>query len=770
MKQIVSSNQELCVGCNRCIRECPMELANETYQDENGNIRVKVNHSKCIACGNCILACKHNARFYRDDLQEFLNDLLSGDPISVIVAPAIRTNFPEYKKLFSWLKSLGVHNIFDVSLGADICIWAHIRYIEQYNPSNLITQPCPPVVSYCEMHNNELLKYLSPVQSPMSCTAILMKTYQDISGKIAAFSPCIAKSNEFLATNMIDYNITFASLTNYLQDNSIEFPAFETEFDNIQSTFGAIFPNPGGLKEYLSYLWGKSIRIDQAEGIKIYDRLADYAKSSPNILPRVFDVLNCPDGCNNGSGCMHNKNHFQIQSVMDSSRQSMLANYDHEFYVRLHEKFDNYFDLEHFLRTYNACESPGIEISDEEIDHAFKLLDKESYADRNFNCGACGSETCLDMARKIALKTNIPMNCIVKSRNDLRNEHQKYVEQYERNTNFIELVHKIGNILLSAEPDRLSDVVNNSLQELCLTLKGHSANIWKAFDEDDQLYCKKIYSWSSNPPGKIKIVYYDWFPDWFDMFMRGEPVKKIKPFTSHNEETLFFDRNDTSIVAMPMMVAGVFWGLISIHKNDEILVDDEESSVILACGLLIISSIVEKESTESKIATDELVKKLELASQLDSLTGIYNRRHIFSSIDEEMRYAYENGNSLTLCMIDLDYFKNINDRFGHVYGDKVLVGVAQIIAQHLDSDDIFGRYGGEEFIILFRNTDLESALKKTYAFMDAVRNTTWEEGAKLTISCGISTYKKGIFFSNFIEIADRNLYKAKFAGRDRVIY
>ena len=123
MVEIIKSNNERCTGCNRCVRECPMEAVNITQQDEDGNIKVRIDHEMCIGCGRCVTACKHEARYYADDIELFFADLAKGVPISLIAAPSIRTNIPEYKRLFTYLRQLGVNKIYDVSLGADICIW-----------------------------------------------------------------------------------------------------------------------------------------------------------------------------------------------------------------------------------------------------------------------------------------------------------------------------------------------------------------------------------------------------------------------------------------------------------------------------------------------------------------------------------------------------------------------------------------------------------------------------------------------------------------------
>ena len=122
MKELIQCDETKCKGCNRCIRVCPVGEANIAYFD-NGDIKVKIDPSKCIACGACISVCQHEAREYIDDTQRFLQDLAHGEQISMIVAPAGRTNFKEWKRVLLWLKELGVRAIYDVSLGADICTW-----------------------------------------------------------------------------------------------------------------------------------------------------------------------------------------------------------------------------------------------------------------------------------------------------------------------------------------------------------------------------------------------------------------------------------------------------------------------------------------------------------------------------------------------------------------------------------------------------------------------------------------------------------------------
>jgi len=118
-KDVVLTEEEKCTGCNKCIRSCPIPGANISYSVDGKN-KVKVEQSRCIRCGKCLDACTHEARIYHDDTEVFFSDIKKGNRVSIVAAPALRTNFYNYKRLFGFLKSIGVNVIYDVSFGADI--------------------------------------------------------------------------------------------------------------------------------------------------------------------------------------------------------------------------------------------------------------------------------------------------------------------------------------------------------------------------------------------------------------------------------------------------------------------------------------------------------------------------------------------------------------------------------------------------------------------------------------------------------------------------
>ena len=171
----VTINENKCIGCNACIRVCPVHDANKAALSSDGKHSViTIDTSKCIGCGECVKSCEHDARSYTDDTDKFFNDLKNGSKITVMVAPAFRLTEPDSDAMLAHLRSLGVEVIYDVSFGADICTYMHIKAVKEGKVGKIMSQPCAALTEYMLKHKHELIPSLSPVHSPISCTAVYL--------------------------------------------------------------------------------------------------------------------------------------------------------------------------------------------------------------------------------------------------------------------------------------------------------------------------------------------------------------------------------------------------------------------------------------------------------------------------------------------------------------------------------------------------------------------------------------------------------------------
>jgi diguanylate cyclase (GGDEF)-like protein len=173
-------------------------------------------------------------------------------------------------------------------------------------------------------------------------------------------------------------------------------------------------------------------------------------------------------------------------------------------------------------------------------------------------------------------------------------------------------------------------------------------------------------------------------------------------------------------------------------------------------------------------ALDESFHENLLSSALrDGLTKLFNRRYFMDRLDSELRFAQRHETSLSLLMLDIDHFKKVNDTHGHPAGDAVLVQLANVLSKAVRNEDVVARVGGEEIAIVLRAIGVDGAAQMAERLRRLVDQTsTWIQGTeiKATVSIGVagfpSTPVKSI--EQLLEAADRALYRAKNAGRNRV--
>lgn len=186
-------------------------------------------------------------------------------------------------------------------------------------------------------------------------------------------------------------------------------------------------------------------------------------------------------------------------------------------------------------------------------------------------------------------------------------------------------------------------------------------------------------------------------------------------------------------------------------------------SYITAIALIIIILVIYRSNRKLSI----LNKKLEKASQTDKLTSIYNRAKLDMLLDMEFKNKKRYKKPLSLILADIDYFKKINDTYGHLIGDKILIEFSQILQKNIRETDFLGRWGGEEFLIIIPFSNEEEAMIQAEHLRNKIQNHLFTHNIKITASFGVYEVKN-IPINKALSNVDKALYSAKKANRNCV--
>jgi diguanylate cyclase (GGDEF)-like protein len=216
-----------------------------------------------------------------------------------------------------------------------------------------------------------------------------------------------------------------------------------------------------------------------------------------------------------------------------------------------------------------------------------------------------------------------------------------------------------------------------------------------------------------------------------------------------------------SFAAVPIRHGGDNLGILALTRPESDPLTDVEVRFLSAVAATIALTI----------RHTALVDELRESSTHDELTGLANRRLLRARLEREIARARRYGTELALLMLDIDHFKQLNDRFGHPTGDAVLRDISRVLEDGVRSVDTVARAGGEEFVVLLPRTDAEAAARvadKLRELVAAHEVDTLEGKARITMSLGVALLQEGEGAASLLARADRALYDAKEAGRDRV--
>ena len=339
------------------------------------------------------------------------------------------------------------------------------------------------------------------------------------------------------------------------------------------------------------------------------------------------------------------------------------------------------------------------------------------------------------------------------------------------------LVNAIGHLLIMLRgliPDVLSIVVGNLM--LSSVFVGMIAAVYQ--------FQGRPVRWALllAPPLLVLVfvsVFIDNFParvSFVGLVIGLQAVWALLAALSHRHATV--GRGQWLLVAGLLLEAVVLGvrALVAISTHSE-ATNILQSSALQTLTFLATFSVVLVSSVGFVfMSRDRADENNRVLAALDPLTGVANRRSLIAALDRDVARAQRMREPMALMMVDIDHFKDVNDRYGHPAGDRVLCSVVNVLRQRVRAQDLVGRYGGEEFMVLLPDTGLTGAQQLARALCKAVEESRCPAdgvpgpGIAVTVSIGVfgGRLESGDSWDMLIAAADRALYQAKNNGRNRV--
>lgn len=334
-------------------------------------------------------------------------------------------------------------------------------------------------------------------------------------------------------------------------------------------------------------------------------------------------------------------------------------------------------------------------------------------------------------------------------------ELERAVERLETQNNELKLLKEMMSLLQSSVS--MNDAVSAIESYVKIVLKGTKGAIYLKFPESQ--YFNKILTWSKPLAHIVKMKKNACW-----CLMRGQLHQVLKVengVVCHHVRAS--EHKPEAYLCCPLHVQGDVFGLLYIEVSE---------SALLTQHLVYISQLM-SEQIGLSLFNIQLRERLQAQSTHDSLTGLYNRLFLENYVNSALS-AKRKSLCFSLLLIDVDFFKKINDTFGHLMGDEVLTAIAQQLRTHSHTNDLICRWGGEEFLIYLPENDSKIVKARAETFRHSIEKLALVINEislpKLSISIGVAFYPKdGKDLNHLLIKADEALYHAKKMGRNRVI-
>ena len=337
-------------------------------------------------------------------------------------------------------------------------------------------------------------------------------------------------------------------------------------------------------------------------------------------------------------------------------------------------------------------------------------------------------------------------------------------EALRRYANRLEALHQIDQAILeSRSPEQLATAAIDNLKNLIHL--DHAGVIWMR-DEEKKPEMLAIYNHpsitNSNLRSNIKAVYQE-------LSLNNETIDVISKTLNTSDnlsylEELLKKAGIKHLITVPLEVNNKLVGLLNLGTKQYDQATRENMEIVQEVGHMLAIALQQS----------NLNHKIQQLAITDDLTGIYNRRQLLKLGQREFKRARRYHKPLSLIMFDPDSFKTINDSYGHLVGDEVLIEITRRCTEQIRETDIFGRYGGDEFIVILPETNIEDAQLAAQRLLKAIHDElihTEKGRIKLSISLGVTEFtnnEEDQELKDLVNRADVALYAAKRAGRNRI--
>jgi diguanylate cyclase (GGDEF)-like protein len=355
---------------------------------------------------------------------------------------------------------------------------------------------------------------------------------------------------------------------------------------------------------------------------------------------------------------------------------------------------------------------------------------------------------------------------------------KKMVKKLEHENTILLAISYISSLLLQSNNDTFEGELLHSMEVMCEAAEVDRVYIFENHTKGEALYASQVYEWADEAePQQGKdllqnISYKDVIPNWEKILSKGDCINGAVSKLTESEQAILEEQKVLSILVVPISIHNQFWGFVGFDDcHNERVFSKNEEKILRSASELIANALIRNQLEKNIQHLESEVDKI----YYDPLTGIYNRRYFDESMERLISSLSRSGGTLSLMMVDIDFFKKYNDNYGHLKGDECLKIIAETLRDSTTrKEDFVARYGGEEFVIVLPNAHEIGARMIAERMIENVRNKNipHKENGKekrVTISIGLTSgeAKHMLASKDFIHRADKMLYEAKQSGRDQ---